>query len=222
MATNRLLADLGEAWGRRRSPAVRFESAGGVEVVRRVRAGEQADLVVLAEDQVVNLEADGWLEPDTSRPLFVSDVVAAVPVTSEPVPLVPLSTEEDLRRILSSAPRIGYSTGPSGTALLDLVERWGLSGIVRPKLVLADPGTSVGNLLTADEADLGFQQRSELSAATGIADLGPLPGSAAIRSTFSGAVLARTSNVRAAREVLDFLGSEEVAERVLGGGMRSA
>jgi molybdate transport system substrate-binding protein len=135
---------------------------------------------------------------------------------------VPFSTEEDLRAALSAAARIAYSTGPSGTGLVDLIERWELGGVVQHKLVRAGPGTPVARLLAAGEADLGFQQRSEFSGVAGIRVLGPLPGAAAIRSTFSGALLARSTNKQPAREVLSFFGSKDAEEHVLAAGMALA
>jgi molybdate transport system substrate-binding protein len=219
MATKGLLADLSVALRRQRSLAVRFESAGGVEVARNIRGGAQADLAVLSEQAMSDLDADGFLAGATLRPLFVSDVVAAVPDDVAPVTL---STEDDLRAALIGAERIAYSTGPSGTALVALVERWEISKIVQPKLVQARPGTPVGSLLTGGEADLGFQQRSELSEVAGVRILGSLPGAAAIRSTFSGAVLARSMNPEPAREVLGFLQSEDAEEHVLAAGMTVA
>jgi molybdate transport system substrate-binding protein len=214
-----VLDDLSDVLLRRRSVAVRFEASGGVDVARAIRTGAGADLAVLGHEQMRELEVDGSLEAGTLRPLFVSDVVAAVPVG---VPPVTVSSEEALRAAIGGASRIAYSTGPSGTALLDLLDRWGLSGAVRPKLVLAEPGVPVGHLLEVGEADLGFQQRSELTGLPGVEVLGPLPGSAGVRSTFSGAVLAGSTHVESAREALDFLGSQEVAEVVLAGGMTLA
>jgi molybdate transport system substrate-binding protein len=224
MATTRLLADLSAALQRHRSLSVHFESAGGIEVVRAIRAGAQADLAVLSAEEMLDLDADGLLESGTLRPLFVSDVVAAVREDSTPenTASVPLSTEEDLRAALISAGRIAYSTGPSGKALVDLIKRWDLAEVVAHKLLQAPPGTPVGSLLAGGKADLGFQQRSELSDLTGIRVLGSLPGTAAIRSTFSGAVLARSTNPESAREVLRFFASADAEERVRAAGMMIA
>jgi molybdate transport system substrate-binding protein len=188
-------------------------------VARRIRGGARADLAVLSASAMDALAGEGFLEAGTVRPLFVSDVVAAVPaVTAE----VPLSTEADLRAALLDAGRIAYSTGPSGDALLALIARWDLTDALGGRLVQARPGVPVGSLLADDEADLGFQQRSELWALAGVRVLGPLPGDAAIRSTFSGAVLNRATDVEAAREVVEFLGSMDAEDVVRGAGMEPA
>jgi molybdate transport system substrate-binding protein len=219
MATTALLGDLCDALRRRRGLSVRFDSAGGIEVVGSIRAGARADLAVLSAEQMSGLDADGIFVPGTLRPLFVSDVVAAIP---EGTAATPLSSEDDLRTALTSAGRIAYSTGPSGKALVDLMERWDLGEAVRHRLVQARPGTPVGRLLSRGEADLGFQQRSELSQVAGVRVLGPLPGAAAIRSTFSGAVLAGSTAPESAREVLQFLGSDDAEDDVIAAGMMIA
>jgi molybdate transport system substrate-binding protein len=219
MATKGLLADLSDALRRHSSLSVHFEAAGGIEVARNIRAGAQADLVVLSVEEMSDLDADGLFEPGTLRPLFVSDVVAAVP---EAAAAVPFSTEQDLRAALIHAGRIAYSTGPSGRALVDLIARWELVEVVEHKLVHAAPGMPVGTLLAGGDADLGFQQRSELSGLAGIRVLGPLPGAAAIRSTFSGAVLARSRSTESALAVLEFLESKDAEELVTAAGMMIA
>jgi molybdate transport system substrate-binding protein len=219
MATKELLAELSDAAWRERSLSVSFESAAGVEVARSIRAGADVDLAVLSREAMVDLDADGLLEPGTLRALFVSDVVAAVPDNTASVSL---STEDDLRRALITAGRIAYSTGPSGEALVDLIERWELADVVADRLAQVTPGTSVGRVLAAGDADLGFQQRSEFSGIAGARVLGPLPGEAAIRTTFSGAVLAGSTRKDSARKVLDFLDSKDAEQYVHAAGMAIA
>ncbi|MBE7188663.1 substrate-binding domain-containing protein [Jatrophihabitans endophyticus] len=218
MATAELLAELAKD-AQRRSLAVRFESRGGVDVVRAIREGTQADLAVLGADAMAELDADGLLVPGTLTPLFVSDVVAAVPSGAG---AAPPATEDELRTALLGAQRIAYSTGPSGTALLDLIGRWQLTSALEPKLVRARPGSPVGALLADGHADLGFQQRSELSRLDGVRVLGPLPGAAAVRTVFSGAVLTRAADPAGARLVLDHLGSADAAPVVNAQGMTPA
>ncbi len=219
MATSHLLTDLADMLRAHHGTAVEFRSAGGVEVAGWVRDGVDADLVVLGASTMNALGTDGLLVPGTLRAMYVSDVVAAVPATSTPPPL---ESEVDLRSLLESAVRIAYSTGPSGTALLELVERWRLATTVGDRLVQAAPGVPVGSLLANGEADLGFQQRSELAGLPGVAVLGPLPGGAAIRSTFAGAVLTTSPRHDSAARALDLLCAEAVSSKVREHGMELA
>ncbi|MFD7026645.1 substrate-binding domain-containing protein [Streptomyces sp. NPDC059917] len=219
MATRLLLAELSERIRLERGLAVRFEAAGGVDIARRVREGAEADLLVLADGALTALAQEGHLLVGTARPLWTSQVVAAVPAGS-PVP--PLDSDADLRAALRSARKIAYSTGPSGTALLDLIGRLGLADALAGRLVQAPPGVPVGSLLSGGRADLAFQQHSELMDLPGVTIAGPLPGDTAITSTFSGGVLASASRPGPALEVLDFFGSGTGAEIARARGMRAS
>ncbi|KDN87810.1 hypothetical protein KCH_04570 [Kitasatospora cheerisanensis KCTC 2395] len=218
MATRPVLTELSAHLGDAHGVPVRFESAGGVEVARRVRAGAAADLLVLAEGALAELAAEGLLLAGTVRPLWVSQVVAAVP---EGAAVPPLGTESELRAALLSAGSIAYSTGPSGTALLALIGRLGLAGALAGRLVQAPPGVPAGSLLAAGRADLAFQQRSELTGLPGVRVLGPLPGDAAIDSVFGGGVLASSARPDRARAVLDLLGSDAASGIARARGMRA-
>ena len=57
MATRQILADLAESYEQRTGRQVVIQSMGGVEAARRVRAGEPADIVVLASKVMEQLEA---------------------------------------------------------------------------------------------------------------------------------------------------------------------
>ncbi|MFE1229242.1 substrate-binding domain-containing protein [Streptomyces sp. NPDC058745] len=216
MATRAMLAELSEHIRRAHGIPVRFESAGGVEIARRVREGATADLIVLAEGALADLADEGHLLEGTLRPLWVSQVVAAVPETA-PVP--PLASESDLRAALLSARAIAYSTGPSGAALVELIARLDLRDALHGRLVQAPPGVSSGTLLTSGRADLAFQQHSELTGVPGVVVVGPLPGGTAIRSTFGGAVSAAAAEPETAREILDLLGSGIGARTARAAGM---
>lgn len=216
MATRQLLTDLGETVLRGNGVLVRLRSAGGVETAEQVRDGAVADVVILAQGALAGLATEGLVHASTIRPLFVSDVVAAVP-TSASGPRV--GTEDELRAALLGARRVAYSTGPSGSALLALIERWGVMPRIAGRLVEAPPGVPVGELLARGDADLGFQQRSELMDVEGVDVLGTLPGEAAIRSTFSGGVLATCRRPEVAARVLDLLGSPESSTVVNARGM---
>jgi molybdate transport system substrate-binding protein len=102
---------------------------------------------------------------------------------------------------------IGYSTGPSGTALMKLFERWSLADTLKGRLVQARPGVPVGSLVAGGEVELGFQQLSELMGLPGITLLGGMPPGLEIVSRFSGAVTANAVQPDAAQALLDFMAS---------------
>lgn len=199
MATRALLADLAAGHAATGGPRVDITSVGGVDAARRVAGGEAVDLVFLAADALDRLEAAGHLRPGSRVDLVRSEVVGAVPAGA---PAPRLDDEDALRAAVLAAPRIGYSTGPSGTALLALFARWGLEDTLRDRLLQAPPGVPVGTLVARSEVALGFQQRSELTGVAGIALLGALPPSCAIVTVFSGAVATASARPEAAAALL--------------------
>lgn len=204
MATRHLLAALAQAHAQNGGPAVQLEAVGGVDAARRVMDGEAFDLVVLASDAIAKLDAAGRLEPGSARPIVDSDVAIAVPADA---PRPDVGTEAALRAAVLQAPSIGYSTGPSGTALLQLFERWGITAAVKDRLVQARPGVPVGSLVASGEVALGFQQLSELMDVAGITLLGGMPPGAEIVSRFSGAVTANAAHADQAQALLEFMAS---------------
>ena len=216
MATRQVLAALGRAGEEALGLQLRFESVGGVDASRRVAAGELVDLVVLATDAIDSLVATGHLLADSRCTIVESSVAVAV---REGAPRPDIGSEASLRAAVLAAARIGYSTGPSGGALLSLFDHWGLGDTLRPRLVQARPGVPVATLLADGQVELGFQQYSELKDEPGIALLGPMPPALAIVTRFVGAVAAVSRHPEAARSMLAFMASPSTAAIKLGHGM---
>src|SRR4051794_17225968 len=144
MATRQILADLAASYEERTGQPVAIRSLGGVEAARRVRAGEPADVVVLASTVIEQLEAEGHLVSG-SRAGFARSGIAVAVRSGAPRPAI--GDEESVRQAILDAPRICYSTGPSGDHLLRLFERWGIADAVSQRAVQAPPGVPVGTLV---------------------------------------------------------------------------
>lgn len=204
MATRALLAELAAGYLQQTGIALRLEAVGGVDAARRVQAGEAFDLVVLATDALDQLIASGQVRADSRVDLVHSSVAVAVLAGAE---CPDISSEAALRSAVLAAGRIGYSTGPSGTQLLQLFERWGLAEVLRARLVQAPAGVPVGALLARGEVALGFQQLSELMQQGDIQLLGTLPEAVRITTTFSAGCCTLSKQPQAVRVLLDFLHS---------------
>ena len=201
MATHSLLAELGGEWNRRGGDEAAFESVGGVDALARVRDGEPFDVVVLADEAIESLVDGGRIVADSRVALVRSDVVVAVRRGAR---RPDIGSEDALREMLRCARTIGHSTGPSGVALRRLLARWNVDA---DRLVQAPPGTPVAALLARGDADVGFQQRSELIHAVGVDVIGAMPPGLEIVTTFCGAVCTASDRPERARALLDFLGS---------------
>ena len=218
MATRQLLGELATRWQGMSGIDVRIESVGGVDAARRVQAGEPFDGVVLASNAIDSLIAGGRVLPGSRVDLVQSSVAVAVRA-GEPLP--DISTEAALRSAIVAAATIGYSTGPSGVALVKLFEKWGLLDELQARIVQAPPGVPVGTLVARGEVALGFQQLSELMGLDGIAVVGTLPESIAITTVFSAGVCAVSNQPQELGRFLSFLASREVADTKLQYGMQA-
>ncbi|MDP1647286.1 MAG: substrate-binding domain-containing protein [Rubrivivax sp.] len=219
MATRHVLAELADAYSRRTGCVVAIESAGGVDAARRVQAGEAFDVVLLASDAVDRLVASGHVVAGSRVDLVRSPVAIAV---RSDAPRPDIGSEAALRRAVEAARSIGYSTGPSGTHLAALFERWRLAERIRGRIVQPPPGVPVGSLVARGEVELGFQQLSELMHLDGIAVLGTLPGEVQFITTFSAGLCAASVQGDAVRALLDFMNSPEAAETKRRHGMEPA
>lgn len=226
MATRHLLRDLFDAASASGLPSIELEAVGGVDAAARVAAGEQHDLVILADDTLRRLAADGHVDDASVQPLALSQVAVAVAEVGDSGGEVgdtggestaarptgaAFADAEGLRAALLAADRIGYSTGPSGTALVRMIETWGLKDELGPRLRRARPGVPVAVLVARGEADIGLQQLSELVGQPGVRILGLLPEDSAIDTVFSGAVASTASDPAGAAAVLAFLASTATA-----------
>ncbi|MEO8300078.1 MAG: substrate-binding domain-containing protein [Burkholderiales bacterium] len=210
MATRQVLTELLEAYHQAApQQPVRFESLGGVDAARRVRAGEAFDAVVLAADAIEQLTSEGHLRAGSRVDLVHSGVSVAVRAGA---PRPDLGSEHAVRQAVLAAPSLGYSTGPSGVQLLKLFDRWGISAQVKDRLRQAPPGVPVGQMVAQGDVALGFQQLSELIHLPGIDVVGPLPPAIRIDTTFSAAVATASTQPEAALAVLAFLASPAAAE----------
>jgi molybdate transport system substrate-binding protein len=219
MATSQLLAELSAAYQQRSGCAVDIEATGGVDAARRVQAGEPFDAVFLASDAIDKLIAGGRVLAGSKVDLVDSGVAAAVRAgATRP----DISSEDALRRAVLAAPSIGYSTGPSGVALMQLFERWGILGDIKQRLVQAPAGQPVGGFVARGEVALGFQQLGELIHLDGIDVVGSLPDSVQIITTFSGGACTASQQPDAVRQMLGFMASTEAAEAKRRNGMEPA
>jgi molybdate transport system substrate-binding protein len=204
MATRLLLTDIAQLYHQEHGVNVQFQSVGGVDAARRVRAGEAFELVALASDAIDALIADGHVLAD-GRTDFVRSRVAVAVRTDAPHPEI--HDEPALRNAVLAARSIGYSTGPSGTSLMALFARWGIADAIAARIVQAPPGVPVGQLVADGTAELGFQQLSELMNLPGVDVLATLPPACEIVTTFSAALCVTASDPAQARALLAFLRS---------------
>jgi molybdate transport system substrate-binding protein len=219
MATRELLNELVSQYQRSTGHAVISEAAGGVDVAKRVRAGEAVDVVVLSSTAIDSLIAAGSLLPDSRTDLVRSGVSIAVRAgAARP----DVGTADAVRSAVLAAKTLSYSTGPSGVYLEKLFERWGILEQIRNRIVVPPPGVPVGSLIANGSVELGFQQLSELMTLSGVDVVGPLPEDIQTITVFSGGISSGCTHADLAGALLNYLASPAAAETKSHYGMEAA
>ena len=173
--------------------------ASTVDVMDRLKGGEAVDLVIFSRQTVDALVAAGIVAE--RQDIAKSGVAAAV---RRGAPKPDLSSGEALKQAVLSARSIAYSTGPSGVYLVELFHRMGISDRIRDK-VRQVKGEPAGAVVARGEAELGFQQMSELLPVPGIDIVGPLPPDVQKITVFSAGIHRKTRVAEVARDLIGFL-----------------
>ncbi|MBV9394707.1 MAG: substrate-binding domain-containing protein [Methylobacteriaceae bacterium] len=186
-------------------------------VPNRIARGEPVDVVIGVREALDKLAAEGKLVSETD---LAKALIGAVVRAGAPHP--DISTVDAFKRALENAKSIAYSDSASGVYISTvLYDRLGVSDAVRAKsrMIPADP---VGEVVARGDAEIGFQQMSELKPVKGVDLLGPIPANIQKATTFT-AGLATGAKERAAGEALiKFLSAPEAAEAIRRSGMEPA
>jgi molybdate transport system substrate-binding protein len=190
---------------------------GGTESVsKRVTDGEIVDVVILGASTIDWMIGDRKIAAG-SRSDFVK---TGIGVAVRPgIPKPDISTSDNLKKAVLEAKSISFTTGASGVYLVELFKRLGISEQIKDKIVQPASGAAVSVVLERGEAELGFQQISELLHAKGIQYLGPLPPEIQNVTTYSVSLHAAAPSPDAARSLMKFLTSPDSAPIIRSQGM---
>lgn len=189
---------------------------GSSEIVKRVRDGEVVDVVFLSSGSIDELMKLGKLAPGSRVDIAKSGVGVAVRAgTSKP----DISTTEALKRTLLAAKSIAYSSGSSGNYLVGLFTRMGIADEIKSKVTQIGPGLAVGDVIARGDAEVGFQQISELLPIAGITYVGPLPPEIQVNTLYAGAIHTGSKAPDAATALLKHLKSPAAQSALRRAGM---
>ncbi|HEX3702189.1 MAG TPA: substrate-binding domain-containing protein [Vicinamibacterales bacterium] len=184
---------------------------GKESIPSRLGRGESVDIVIVASDALEQLTADGKIVRGSRLDLARSSIAMAV---RQGVRRPDISSIAALKRTLLSARSVACSASVSGDYLVkELFPRLGIANEMRGKTLRIER-ESVGAVVARGEAEIGFQQVSELRPVPGIEIVGPLPGDAQRATVFSAGIAATSKHPDAARAFLAFL-SSPAAQQVI-------
>ena len=172
----------------------------------RIRRGEPADVVILSTATFDELVKEGRIVAESRVVLARSGIGMAVRAGA---PKPDISSVDALRRVLLQARSIAYSPQTSGTYLTnELFPRLGIADQLRAKSQRIDR-ERVGAVVARGEAEIGFQQISELLPIAGIDYVGPLPAEVQRITIYWAGVTAGAKSPAAARAFISSLVSPE-------------
>jgi molybdate transport system substrate-binding protein len=186
----------------------------------RLARGEAADVVIMDGHGAEELVKKGAARGDRKVDLARSQVGMVV---REGAPKPDISTVDAFKNTLLSAKSIAYSDSGSGTYLsTKLFAQMGIADQIagKSRKVRGPPsGEPVAKVVARGEAEIGFQQVSELIHVSGVTFVGALPAELQPGFSFAGAVTTAAKEPDAALALLKFLSSPEAAATITKAGL---
>jgi molybdate transport system substrate-binding protein len=185
-------------------------------VPNRLARGEPADVVIGVREALDKLGAEGKVDGKSETDLAKS-LIGAVVRAGAPHP--DISTVAAFKTALENAKSIAYSDSASGVYIETVIyTKLGVGDAVKAKskMIPADP---VGEVVARGDAELGFQQLSELKPVKGIDLLGPIPSEVQKVTTFTAALAANAKERPAGEALIQFLAAPEAVDAIRRSGM---
>jgi molybdate transport system substrate-binding protein len=215
------LKELAPAFERASGSTLSVVSGGSVagapdSIPDRLQRGERADVLIMAAATIDDLTKAGRVVAGSRVDLARSSIGIAV---RRGAPRPDISTVDALRRALLQAASVAYSSSVSGVYVsTELFQRLGIAAEMRTKArkVESEP---VGAVVARGEAEIGFQQISELRPVAGVEVVGPLPPAVQRVTIFSAAAAAGAPNPEGGRALIAFLASPDASDAIARSGM---
>ena len=187
----------------------------------RLARGEVADVVIMDGDTADELGKRGLVRAD-SKINLAGSLIGMVVRAGAPKP--DIGSVEALRKTLLATKSIAYSDSGSGTYLsTTLFPKLGIADQVagKSRKVRGPPsGEPVAAVVARGEAEIGFQQVSELIHVPGISFVGTLPADVQPTIFFAGTLTSSVREPAAASALIRFLASPEAAPVISKAGLK--
>ncbi len=185
-------------------------------IPNRLARGEAADLVIMVDAGLDNLVAKHLAVEGSRVDLANATIYLAVKAGSV---RPDISSVGAFTQALRNAKSIAYSDSASGVYLeVTLFPKLDPDGSIRAKSRMI-PAEPVGRVVARGEAELGFQQRSELQPIQGITIVGPIPAEVQKSTTFVAGITSAAKEPGAANDFVRFLRSKDAQPAIIKSGM---
>jgi molybdate transport system substrate-binding protein len=187
-------------------------------IPNRIQRGEPVDVVIMVGYALGDLIKQGKVVADSRVDLAQSGVGMAVRAGA---PKPDISSVEAFKQTLLKAKSIAYSDSASGVYVsTKLFPRLGIADQMKGKSRMI-PAEPVGRVVARGEAEIGFQQMSELRPISGIDIVGPLPPELQNMTVFSTGLVSSSKEPQAAKAYIKFISSPAAAPVINKTGMEA-
>ena len=182
----------------------------------RLERGEPADVLIMVGYALDDLVKQGKVMADGKVDLVKSPIGIAV---KSGTPKPDISTADALKRALLAAKTIAYSDSASGVYVsTEMFAKLGIADAMKDKARKV-PATPVGEIVAHGDAEIGFQQISELKPVEGIDIVGPLPDDLQKITVFSAGIASVSKEPEAGKALIKFLASPAARAEIVKSGM---
>jgi len=182
----------------------------------RLERGEPADVLIMVGYALGDLVKNGKVIAD-SRVDLVKSLIGVAVKAGAPKP--DISTPDALKRALLAAKSIAYSDSASGVYVsTEMFAKLGIAEEMKDK-ARKIPATPVGEIVAHGDAEIGFQQISELKPVAGIDIAGPLPDELQKVTIFSAGIAAVSNEPDAGKALIKFLTSPAARPEIVKSGL---
>ena len=182
----------------------------------RLERGEAADVLIMVGYALDDLAKQGKVIADSRVELVKSPIGIAVKSgAAKP----DISNADAVKRMLLAAKTIAYSDSASGVYVsTEMFDKLGIKEAMQGKARKV-PATPVGEIVAHGDAEIGFQQISELRPVAGIDIVGPLPDELQKITVFSAGIATVSKEPDAGKALIKFLASPAARPEIVKSGM---
>ena len=182
----------------------------------RLERGEPADVLIMVGYALDDLASKGKVISDSRVDLVKSPIGVAV---KSGTPKPDISTADAVKRALLAVKTIAYSDSASGVYVsTEMFGKLGIADEMKDK-ARKIPATPVGEIVARGNAEIGFQQISELKPVEGIDIVGPLPDELQKVTIFSAGIAGVSKEPDAGKALIKFLASPAARAEIVKSGM---
>jgi len=193
------------------STATTSMGVGADSIPSRLKRGDPADVVIVNADSLDDLIKEGLIVANSRVDLARSRIGMAVRAGARKPDI---SSLDALKRALLEAKSVALSSSVSGDYFTtNLFPRLGIAEQMAGK-TRRSGNERVGALIARGDAEIGFQQMSELLPEKGIDVVGPLPSEVQRVTVFAAGVAANSKHPDAARAYIRYLASAAAAASI--------